>query len=150
VARAAQERGDVLGELLAEVECHARSPDGEVAGAVVVHPLAQGGVERDGQFGDLHVPCGEVVDRFLRPMGGVEPQRAARVCWPGTWVAWRVDTGRVRDPRAQLLVGLVNEQALAGLTGQSGSGKAAKLVQGRYRGRAGFGGEFLQHRPHCG
>jgi hypothetical protein len=114
----------------------------------VAHPLAQVGIERYGEFGDSHLPGSEIIDDFLRLAGGVEAQRAAQLRRAGPRIAGRVDSGGSRDPCAQPLGGLADEELLACLVGQRGGGKVTKRVQGNQGGRKGFGGQAHLRRAH--
>jgi hypothetical protein len=90
-----------LVEVVDEVDGQIGAADGGVAGGRVVHLLAQGGVGRDGESGDLQVPPGQVVDCLFSAPGRGEPERAAWVVGVSSWIARRVDAGGSRDKGPQ-------------------------------------------------
>ena len=83
----------VLVEVVDEVDGQIGAADGGVAGGCVVHLLAQGGVGRDGESGDLQVPPGEAVDCLFGAPGRGQPKCIARLVGMGARVAGRVDAG---------------------------------------------------------
>ena len=141
------EVASVLAEVVDEVDGQIGAADGGVAGGCVVHLLAQGGVGRDGESGDLQVPPGHVVDCLFSAPGRGEPERAAWVVGMSSWIARRVNAGGSRDKGPQQLTGPLDEQLLMGAAGRHGGGKAAEL-QSNVGGHARSGGEFAEHLAH--
>ncbi len=93
-----QDRRSVLGDGAAEGKGDSCPPDGDVSGAVVVHLLTQGRVERERIRGDAHLPGREILDRFFQPQGGAEAQSAAGIRWPGKGIVRSMNARGSEDP----------------------------------------------------
>jgi hypothetical protein len=118
-----------------------------VAGGGVVHPLAQGRVERDGKSGDLEMLLSHVVDRAFGAPGGGEPERAARFVGMGARVARCVDAGGAGDECAEPVTGPVDEQLLIDRAWQHGGGEAAQFQSYKSSDTL-SGGESAEHLTH--
>jgi len=80
------------------MEDDARLPHGGIAGTVVAHFLAQGGVERERVRCDANLPGRELLDGFFQPPRGAEAQRAAGIRGPGKRIVRGMNARGSEDP----------------------------------------------------